>query len=154
MKDIFICIENTCPETISDIDISEIESICMKVINGENVNSADVNIIIVGDEDITALKKEYFDIDQTTDVISFNVSDDQDSNLELEIVVNAELAARECKKNNFPPKSELILYIVHGLLHQLGYDDQTEDEYIKMHNRENQILEELGIGKVFGTPKW
>ena len=156
MTDYYICVENTIPEVIPELDPSELERICEKVLSKEQVNSADINVVIVGDVEITALKKKYFNLEITTDVISFNMSEaERDcSSLEAEIVVNAEMAKRECEKNKFPPQSELVLYIVHGLLHQLGYDDQSEDEYLRMHNRENEILEELGFGRVFGDPEW
>ncbi len=156
MNDLYISIENSIPGIIPGLNTDELENVCLTVLAREKINSADINIVIVGDTEITALKKEYFNIDQTTDVISFNLTEEDSgtSCLEAEIIVNAEMALRESKISNFPPQSELILYIVHGLLHQLGYDDQSEEDYYRMHNRENELLDELGYGKVFGCPEW
>ena len=156
MNDIYICIENSCPEVMPELDCSELEDVCKHVLCKESMSSADINIVIVDDIEITALKKEFFNIDQTTDVISFNLSDECSANscLEAEIVVNAQMAVRQSAESGFSPDAELKLYIIHGLLHQLGYDDQEEKEYIRMHSRENEILDELGVGRVFGTPHW
>ena len=48
------------------------------------------------------------------------------------------------------PSAELFLYAMHGILHQAGYDDHDPEEYKKMHNRENELMTELGLGRVFG----
>ncbi len=43
----------------------------------------------------------------------------------------------------------MLLYITHGLLHVLGYDDSSPAKFRRMHKREDELLEALGIGKVY-----
>ncbi|HQL55899.1 MAG TPA: rRNA maturation RNAse YbeY [Phycisphaerae bacterium] len=44
----------------------------------------------------------------------------------------------------------MALYVVHGILHLAGYDDHTARDFERMHAREDQLLERLGLGPVFG----
>ena len=115
--------------------------------------TAAVSLAIVDDGKISKLKEQYFGAAEVTDVISFDLRDNTKGGREFpdcEIVVNAQCAAREASRRNVDPQAELNLYVVHGLLHQLGYDDQTEQQAKIMHKKEDQLLEELGFGTVYG----
>lgn len=147
-----INIENTVPESIVDLDLAELENACRFVLAKENFSEGELSLVIVGDEEITQLKRDYFDIDATTDVVSFDLSDEDcpDYRIDAEIAINAQLAARESQDRACSASAELILYAVHGILHQAGYDDHEPDDYRQMHTRENELLTELGLGQVFG----
>ena len=115
--------------------------------------SATVSLAIVDDEAISKIKEQYFGVAEITDVISFDLRDNTKGEQEFpdcEIVVNAQCAVREAGRRGGDPQAELNLYVVHGLLHQLGYDDQTQRQSDIMHKKEDQLLEELGFGKVYG----
>jgi len=112
-----------------------------------------VSLAIVDDEVISKIKEQYFGTAEITDVISFDLRDNTKGEREFpdcEIVVNAQCAVREAGLRSGDPQAELNLYVVHGLLHQLGYDDQTQRQAEIMHKKEDQLLEELGFGKVYG----
>ena len=112
-----------------------------------------VSLAIVDDGKISKLKEQYFGAAEVTDVISFDLRDNIKGEREFpdcEIVVNAQCAAREASRRSGDPQAELNLYVVHGLLHQLGYDDQTDRQAEIMHKKEDQLLEELGFGTVYG----
>ena len=116
------------------------------------VMSAEVSLAVVDDDEIRRLKNEFFDMDIVTDVISIDMSDDPESHLECEIIVNAQMAHRVTQeKIDHTAASELNLYVVHGLLHKLGYEDDTEVSHKIMHAKEDEILTALGFGKVFRT---
>ncbi len=151
-ENISITIQNTVPDAIVGLDFNELEKVCRFVLAQEQFQRGSLSLVIVGDEEITALKKEYFDIDQTTDVVSFNLADDDSpqDHIDAEVVINAELAVRESLARGSQAKAELFLYAVHGILHQAGYDDHNEDDYREMHERENEIMTLLGYGSVFG----
>ncbi len=148
-----IHIENTVPDAIPALDIAELEKIARFVLTSENFTNGSLSLVIIGDEDITQLKRDYFDMDTTTDVVSFDLSDDDcpDDTIDAEIAVNAELASREAPQRGNEPAAELFLYVVHGILHQAGYDDHDPDEYKQMHKRENELMTQLGYGEAFGT---
>lgn len=113
------------------------------------VSEGTISVAIVGREEMTALKERYFGAAQDTDVISFDLRDEPDDALDCEIVVNLQRAASEAQARNGNCEAELNLYLVHGLLHQLGYDDQDDAQAQAMHRKEDELLEELGFGKVY-----
>ena len=93
-----------------------------------------------------------------TDVLSFDLRDMQNpacprTALDCELVVNAERALEAASERSLEPLAELNLYVVHGLLHQLGYDDKNAQQERLMHQKEDQLLDELGWGQVFWGTK-
>lgn len=118
------------------------------------IKSAAISVAFVTDEQISRVHKEFMNDDTTTDVISFNLSDDADQEQTFEMVVNADMAARISDQQGTEFDAELLLYVLHGLLHNIGFDDLTETDYEQMHETENRILDALGYGRVFGDNKF
>jgi probable rRNA maturation factor len=114
---------------------------------------AGISLAIVDHDTIRELKKHYFGRNVSTDVISFDLNDPVSTHdhppIDCEIIVNAQQAAELARKIDIDPQAELNLYLVHGLLHQFGFDDQKKTEFKKMHHVEDRLLEELGFGKIF-----
>jgi probable rRNA maturation factor len=136
------------------VDSKKLKQVVRYVLAQLDAPQAEVTVLVVGHEAIRSLKREYFDMDVTTDVISFNVSDesagaDGAALAEYDIVVNAEMAAEIAAQRGTEFMPELALYVVHGLLHQLGYDDHTPAKAKRMHVMEDRLLDELGFGKVY-----
>jgi ssRNA-specific RNase YbeY (16S rRNA maturation enzyme) len=50
---------------------------------------------------------------------------------------------------SIPPRMELLLYALHGMLHLSGFDDRTDRDFALMHRTEDSILESLGFAPVF-----
>ena len=121
-----------------------------------NLTDASVSISIVDDEEITKVNKRFFNKDDTTDCISFDLSDDEhpaNSNGNytrvFDLIVNGQMAVRQSQERGHSPEAELALYVTHGMLHNLGFDDATETQAAKMHNTEDEILDQLGYGCVY-----
>ena len=119
-----------------------------------DIKDAVISVAIVTDEQISQVHKQFMDDDSTTDVISFNLSDPSDKEQTFEMIVNADMAARICLERGTKFDAELLLYILHGLLHNIGFDDLNEQDFKEMHDAENLILQELGYGRVFGDNKF
>jgi probable rRNA maturation factor len=66
-----------------------------------------------------------------------------------EIVVSVDTAKREATRRGLSVNAEIALYVVHGLLHLLGYDDNQESSAARMHELEEEILGEVGMGPVY-----
>jgi probable rRNA maturation factor len=122
-----------------------------KVCRLRRVSKATVGIAIVGDQQMRVLNRRFTGRRTATDCLSFDLSDDQRPGKErvFEIVVNAERAIREAQARGHRPQAELALYVTHGLLHQLGFDDLTPVQARRMHRTEDQILQHLGYGVVY-----
>ena len=69
--------------------------------------------------------------------------------IEGEIIASAEMAVSMATDGKWSAEAELILYIVHGLLHICGYDDLTPEEKCIMRARERAILSELGLTAIY-----
>jgi probable rRNA maturation factor len=96
-----------------------------------------VEISLVSDEAIAAVHGEFMDDPTPTDVITFHHG---------EILVSSETAMREACAHGHTHEEELLLYIVHGLLHLNGYDDLTPSARDRMHRRQDEILRQLITG--------
>ena len=147
----------TDQQDILDVGPEQLKGTVEHVLHAFDVTSAQVSLAVVDNEQIRPVKRDYFDMDEATDVISFDLSDQADErsdaasgrHLECEILVNAQQAVNVAQQSGQDPLAELNLYVVHGLLHQLGYDDATEQQAELMHRKEDQLLEQLGFGCVF-----
>jgi len=110
----------------------------------------EISIAIVDDAGFRELNNRYLGRKSTSDCLSFDLSDEQSGSLKLyEIVVNGEIAVKQANLRGHPAEAELALYVTHGLLHNLGLDDSTEGKAKKMHDIEDEILQQLGYGIVY-----
>jgi len=144
-----ISVEITCDIAELKMDGERLKSLARSVCRRFGLKKARVGIAIVDDEAIRKVNSSFLDKPEETDVISFDLSDDSDAARCLELVVNADEAARQGKARGHPPEAELALYITHGLLHNLGFDDATTEAGAEMHRTEDEILTEAGFGRVF-----
>ena len=115
----------------------------VKEVLGKKSNSAKLSFAFVDNNEIKRLNKKYFDSDDVTDVIAFPL-DNHKNALNGEIVVSVETAVDTADKENLDAEGEIILYVVHGLLHLLGYSDVNREDAIIMHEKESKILKALG----------
>ncbi len=76
-------------------------------------------------------------------MISFPLSNNKNS-ISGEIIVSVETAVDAAGKRNISVEGEIVLYIIHGILHLLGYDDGNEGDARVMHEEEYKILKTLG----------
>lgn len=107
-----------------------------------------VTLVFVDDEEMRALNRRYRRKDRTTDVLSFGedwpravrgteaarrLRPDEDGVVRVgDVVVSAAQAARQAKRRRWPLESEVAFLAAHGVLHLLGYDDQTTAGYREM----------------------
>ena len=120
-----------------------------------------VSVVVVGDDQIASLNERHLQHIGPTDVITFDLSDDEGISadeaasraVEGEIIVSWDTAAREASTRGHTTEAELALYVVHGTLHLLGYDDHEPSDAATMHAMEDEILIGLGCGPVFGADK-
>ena len=144
-----ISVEITCDIAELKADAERLKALARSVCRRFGLKNAQVGIAVVGDDTIRKLNEQFLNKLQKTDVISFDLSDDADEARCFELVVNADEAARQSKAQKHSLQAELALYITHGLLHNLGFDDDTAEDSDEMHRTEDDILQDAGFGKVF-----
>lgn len=109
----------------------------------------EARVRVVGDDEMAAAHLEYAETPGTTDVLTFDLSGDP-ALLDTDIMVCADEAQRRAAERGHETRRELLLYIVHGVLHCLGHDDHEEEDYQRMHAAEDELLTRLGVGATFG----
>jgi probable rRNA maturation factor len=87
------------------------------------------------------LNRSFLKHDQTTDVLAFGRLKGAEA-LCADIAVSADTALRNCRVYGTTPQEELYLYIIHGVLHLLGYDDKTAGQRALMQKKAEEILKE------------
>ena len=105
------------------------------------------DLVFTTDEEIKKVNNEYRGINKETDVITFSLfADDENSfvvNDEInlgEIIVSVDTAKIQAKKTI---EYEIDLLILHGILHLLGFDHQTEEDYNFIVGIQNKIMGEM-----------
>jgi probable rRNA maturation factor len=111
----------------------------------------EVRVKVVGDAEMSAAHEEFLGEAGTTDVLTFDMTP-PDEPLDVDILICADEAARQAAPRGHAPQQELLLYIVHGLLHCLGHDDHDPADAARMHAEEDRILESLGVGATYSRP--
>ena len=144
-----IIVEINCDDE-EPFDLERLSSLAKSICNRFSLTAATVSIAIVDDRAITKINEDFLDHQGQTDVISFDLSDDEKSK-NFEIVINADQAARQSAERGHSTEAEIALYLTHGLLHNLGFDDQDEQQAKKMHETEDTILKEEGFGIIYAS---
>jgi probable rRNA maturation factor len=121
----------------------KIKKIVAAVIAFENQTCDEVAIHIVTVKEICGLHQTFFNDPSQTDCISLPLDDESEIHYRVlgEVFVCAKTACEYAKAHGKNANEELILYIVHGLLHLMGYDDiKTKDRTLMRAAEERHIL--------------
>jgi rRNA maturation RNase YbeY len=114
----------------------------------------ELSIALVSDRQMSQLHDQFMGQPNPTDVLTFPLDrDGRGRALSGEIVICVPEARRQAKKRVIRPQHELLLYALHGMLHLLGLDDRTDADYRRIHQLEDRILTQLGVGPVFAPGK-
>lgn len=101
-----------------------------------------LSVVFVDDAEITRLHGDWFDDPTPTDVISFDLGEDEPGPAG-ELYVSVERARDEARARDLSLERELALYVVHGALHLCGFDDRAEGDRRRMRAAEARVLERL-----------
>jgi probable rRNA maturation factor len=129
-------------------------------VDGHSPRTLEIDVWLTTDAEIAQLNAQYRGIDQPTDVLSFSMLDADASpqrgegagELPLlaeelllgEVVVSVESAARQAEPNGHDLITELLMLCLHGTLHLLGYDDETDWQRAQMNRIAAHTLRQLG----------
>jgi len=120
-----------------------------KTLNIMGVSDYQLSILILSDDEITKLNSKYFDRDYPTDVIAFPMRKGDFSqitpNLLGDVVISAERAKEQAEQLGHPLEHEIDILIVHGILHLLGYEDDTEEKREEMRRKTDEIMDRLSL---------
>jgi len=123
-------------KTRSKIDLGLVRKTTEKFLKYYKLKGKEVSIAFVGDKTIKKLNKKYRGKDNVTDVLAFV----GENNYLGEIVIDYAQIKRQAKRFSGGVKEELIFILVHGLLHLLGYEDETERGKKKMERLGEEFI--------------
>lgn len=103
-----------------------------------------ISLAIVDDPTIHQLNKQYLQHDYPTDVLSF-VLERESPMLDGEVIVSADTAASDAETYGWKTNDELLLYVIHGTLHLVGFNDKTPEDQSEMHEQEAKYLLKFGL---------
>jgi probable rRNA maturation factor len=114
----------------------DFEKIANTAVSGVYKDS-EVSIVLVDDDEIKSINRQYRDIDKPTNVLSFELGDDL---LLGDIYISLDTVVREARNMNISVHDHVVHMVVHGVLHLLGYDHITDEEAAVMELKETKIL--------------
>lgn len=132
------------------VDYNWLEEHVVAALNFLGKEKSTISVQVVDDATMTALHAKHSGIEETTDVLTFD-SGSTEQSINAEIAVCSAVAQREVQARGHPLKEELLLYILHGMLHCCGFDDRNDASYEKMHAEEDRILTSIGVGRIWSV---
>lgn len=128
--------------------------VILKTLELHNQINSEISVAFVDDQYIHQLNRDYRGVDRPTDVLSFAMDEGEEmpevegvDHVLGDIIISLETAKRQAEEYRHSFEREIAFLSVHGVLHLLGYDHQTEEDTKIMREREENILTELGISR-------
>ena len=141
-----ISVRNDSSNTTFDVEI--VHRAVLATLNAHNLEDYEVSILLTDDSRMTELNREYRGMNTPTDVLAFAMCEGEDNkiitpNILGDVVISWETAERQAITEKHSLEDEVAFLTVHGVLHLLGYDHQTEKEAAVMFEKQNIILQHL-----------
>ncbi len=126
------------------VDEPRLREAVTHVLESNSIGSAAIGVAVVSDEKIRLLNREFLQHDHATDVLSFPLNATGEM-LEGEIAISLDTAARLANEYDWKTVDELLLYVIHGTLHLVGYCDHSETTMAEMRTQEIAMLAHFGL---------
>ena len=139
-----IRIDVTDEQTALAVDAERLRAAVRLILTDAGVQAGMVSIVVVDDPTIHQLNREFLEHDYPTDVLSF-LLEREGASLEGEVIVSSDTAVRSAEQYGWPAADELLLYVIHGSLHLVGYDDLEPELLAEMRRQERHYLGQFGL---------
>jgi probable rRNA maturation factor len=128
-------------ETPTDTDLEPVESLAAFVLAAEGaVGPWDVTIALVSDDRLQALHREFMGIDEPTDIMTFPGDAAPGAPAGGELVISVDHARTQAAAWGLTPAEEIRFLVVHGLLHLLGWRDDSDEQRQAMLQRQEELI--------------
>ncbi len=123
-----------------------LRKIAQKILSVLGYPEAELSILIVDNEGIREINRDYLQRDRPTNVISFAMQEGEGAGLHPlvlgDVVISAERADEDAQEAGVPFEHELWFLLLHGILHLLGYDHErgTEEQARMMEAKEQEVF--------------
>jgi len=120
------------------VDKKSFSAVAKNVLKGENKGTRIISLAFIGKEEIRKLNKNFRKKNKPTDVLSFELSDNEYLG---EIVICPDVVRENAKEDKSTIKKEVMKVFIHGILHLLGYDhEKSEKEALLMESKQEKYL--------------
>ena len=143
-----IRVTNTSRNTTFDVEV--IYSAVRATLKAHDAEPCEVSVLLTDDVDIRQLNRDYRGVDAPTDVLAFSMREGEDGDVNPsllgDLVISLETAARQASTRDGLGgvcgnlEAETALLTIHGMLHLLGYDHQTQEEAKVMFEKQESIF--------------
>lgn len=141
---------------VDEDNIELLEGLLNFTAEKENISeNTELSVTFVNNQRIHEINKEYRKIDRPTDVISFAMEELGEGEIPItnadmprilgDIIISIEKTREQAEEYGHSFTRELGFLAVHGFLHLLGYDHETEEDETKMFSKQKDILNEFGL---------
>lgn len=121
----------------------KIREAILKALQTEKIKkTGQVNLFFVSDTKIRELNLRYRKENNATDVLVFDISH-APNHLLVDIFISADTAKRNARLFKSSLQNEIYLYVIHGILHLVGYDDRSLRQRKEMERKQQYILATL-----------
>ena len=139
-------------QTEEDIEeLKRVEEVLEYALKKEKLDNTSFNVIIVNNDFIHDLNKNYRGIDRVTDVITFALEDDDslvvgsDERILGDIYISLDKARSQALEYGHSFLREICFLAIHGFYHLLGYDHMNEEEEKIMFSKQEEVLNDCEI---------
>lgn len=139
-----LIIECNNDQQTQPVDETRLLAAIRRILTDAEITAGEISLAIVDDSRMHELNRQFLQHDYPTDVLSF-VLDEEPGFLEGEVIVSADYAAREAVRYGWSTDDELLLYVIHGTLHLVGYDDLNPAAKREMRVQEQHYLGLYGL---------
>ena len=130
----------------ADFNAAPLIAAIQMIADDHEIGQAEISVAIVDDPTIRDLNRQYLEHDYETDVISFVLDWNEDTGALLgQLIVSTDTAATLAEDVGSTMQEELLLYVIHGMLHLVGYDDKQPTAAIEMRAAEKEYLSRFNI---------
>ena len=122
-------------------------------IQGRNIlfflgcGNQELSVLLTDDKKIRELNKKYRGQDRATDVLSFPQNDREENELDYhlmgDVVISTVTAKRQASQHGLSLEEEIVLLLIHGILHLLGFNHERSEEACHMKKKTRELFDHI-----------
>lgn len=139
------------PGLAGPLPVESLERAAVETLRRQSAPDSDLTIVLADDGRLRSLNRDFLGRDAPTDVLSFPAGEpDPETGRPYlgDVVISAPRALEQASAGGHPLEAELMLLVVHGVLHLLGHDHAGAEEKARMWAAQAEVLERLGLGGI------
>lgn len=121
------------------LDYRKLKKWIKLVVEQNNFQLGDVSVVFCSDIILLDYNIKYLNHNYLTDIITFNYNDTKV--ISGDLFISIDTVSRNAVEYNVPVEHEFLRVIIHGILHLIGFDDQNEEDVVKIREQEQLSLD-------------